>query len=195
MTEKGVAKNLHGKHTAMDSKAFLILDGLRSTLLGLCLVAAPHYLLDVILNYSALVYRCTNRTASTGTWPAFWVEFSSLTPTFVIAGSTRPTDRRILAFCSIDCLCASSFWVVRFIPSMLMSLGGEAPIGSASGCSQSGPCYQRGRSSENHIPPFMSIRFILKMKIKLNLTIDLLPYLFLEPLFPILLSSLNLNVT
>ncbi|KAL1244550.1 ABC transporter G family member [Trichinella spiralis] len=49
MTEKGVAKNLHGKHTAMDSKAFLILDGLRSTLLGLCLVAAPHYLLDVIL--------------------------------------------------------------------------------------------------------------------------------------------------
>ncbi|KRZ87573.1 hypothetical protein T08_12068, partial [Trichinella sp. T8] len=49
MTEKGVAKNLHGKHTAMDSKAFLILDGLRSTLLGLCLVSAPHLLLDVIL--------------------------------------------------------------------------------------------------------------------------------------------------
>ncbi|KRX13901.1 hypothetical protein T07_12489 [Trichinella nelsoni] len=49
MTEKGVPKSLHGKHTAMDSKAFLILDGLRSTLLGLCLVAAPHLLLDVIL--------------------------------------------------------------------------------------------------------------------------------------------------
>ncbi|KAL1285152.1 Glucose transporter 1E [Trichinella pseudospiralis] len=48
MTEKGVPGSVV-QHMAVDLKAFLILDGIRSTLLGLCLVLAPHLLLDVLL--------------------------------------------------------------------------------------------------------------------------------------------------